>query len=148
MASADTSSSASGGTNSIVSAMNRIGDHKDVFLAVGILAVLGLLVLPLNPFLLDIFLGLSLTISVLVLMVSVYLNHALEMSSFPTVLLLTTLFRLGLNIATTRLILGEGVAGHHRPGPRKSDQERRGQVPVQGSLAAQCGEDGAVFPRR
>ncbi len=112
MATAENSSTEKGGVSSIVSAMNRIGEHKDVFLAVGILAVLGLLVLPLNPFLLDIFLGLSLTVSVLVLMVSVYLNHALEMSSFPTVLLLTTLFRLGLNIATTRLILGEGVAGN------------------------------------
>jgi flagellar biosynthesis protein FlhA len=89
-----------------------IGNHKDVLLAVGILAVLGLLVLPLNPFLLDLFLGLSLSISILVLMVSVYLKSALELSSFPTVLLLTTLFRLGLNIATTRLILGEGVAGN------------------------------------
>ena len=51
-----------------------IGNHKDVLLAVGILAVLGLLVLPLNPFLLDLFLGLSLSISILVLMVSVYLK--------------------------------------------------------------------------
>ncbi len=99
-------------TGGIASLLNRVGQHKDVLLAIGILMVLGLLVLPLNPFLLDVFLTLSLTISVLVLMVSVYLKSSLEMSSFPTVLLLTTLFRLGLNIATTRLILGEGVAGH------------------------------------
>ncbi len=112
MASEQSGTVETGGMSGIVSTLNRIGEHKDVFLAVGILAVLGLLVLPLNPFLLDVFLGLSLTISVLVLMVSVYLNSALEMSSFPTVLLITTLFRLGLNIATTRLILGEGVAGN------------------------------------
>ena len=97
--------------NSFTAILARLNQHPDILLACGILMVLALLVLPLNPFLLDIFLGVSLTISILVLMVSVYIQSPLEMSSFPTVLLVSTLFRLGLNIATTRLILGEGVAG-------------------------------------
>ncbi len=112
MAQGTGSAPASEPLSGIVGFLSRLSEHKDVALAIGILAVLGLLVLPLNPFLLDICLGLSLTISVLVLMVSVYLRSPLELSSFPTVLLLTTLFRLGLNIATTRLILGEGLAGN------------------------------------
>ena len=74
-------------------------------------ALLSVLVLPLPPFLLDIGLALSITASVLVLMVALFLNRPLDFSSFPTLLLLTTLLRLSLNVATTRLILSHGNEG-------------------------------------
>ena len=85
--------------------------NPDVFLAGGVLLILALLVVPIPEILLDLFIAVNLSIAVLVLLVSVYLINPLEFSSFPTILLLTTLFRLGLNVASTRLILSEGSAG-------------------------------------
>ena len=89
----------------------------DVGLALGVMALLTVLVLPLPTVLLDLGLALSLTASVLVLMVAIFLRRPLDFTSFPTLLLLTTLLRLSLNVATTRLILsrgneGPGAAGH------------------------------------
>jgi len=98
-------------SNGFTAFLARLNKHPDILLALGILTVLGLLVLPLSPFMVDMFLGLSIMISVLILMVSLYITSPLEISSFPTVLLVTTLLRLGMNIASTRLILSEGTAG-------------------------------------
>ncbi|MBM3963301.1 MAG: flagellar type III secretion system protein FlhA, partial [Planctomycetes bacterium] len=85
-------------------------------LAVVVLGVMALLILPVPPFLLDALLGLNLAASVLLLLVSLRVREALTLSVFPSLLLLLTLFRLGLNIATTRLVLlnggQEGGAGH------------------------------------
>ena len=83
----------------------------DVGLAVGIIALLAVLVVPLPSALLDVGLALSVTASVLVLMVAVFLGRPLDFTSFPTLLLLTTLLRLSLNVATTRLILSRGNEG-------------------------------------
>ncbi|HPO64105.1 MAG TPA: flagellar biosynthesis protein FlhA, partial [Candidatus Kapabacteria bacterium] len=88
-----------------------LSKSPELVLAGGILMILGLLVLPLPPFLLDVLLALNLSISVLIIIVSIYLTTPLDFSSFPTILLLTTMFRLGLNVASTRLILGEAQAG-------------------------------------
>ncbi len=85
--------------------------NKDLLLAVGILMILALLIIPLPPVILDLFLALNLAMSVLILLISVYIRSPLEFSAFPAVLLMTTLFRLGLNVATTRLILGDASAG-------------------------------------
>ncbi len=89
----------------------------DVGLALGVVLLLAVLVLPLPTALLDLGLALSVTASVLVLMVAMFLTRPLDFTSFPTLLLLTTLLRLSLNVATTRLILshgseGPGAAGH------------------------------------
>ena len=89
----------------------------DVGLALGVIALLSVLVIPLPTALLDLGLALSVTASVLVLMVAMFLTRPLDFTSFPTLLLLTTLLRLSLNVATTRLILshgheGPGSAGH------------------------------------
>jgi flagellar biosynthesis protein FlhA len=85
-------------------------------LAVVVLGVMGLLILPVPPLLLDALLGLNLAASVVLLLVSLRVREALTLSVFPSLLLLLTLFRLGLNIATTRLVLlnggQEGGAGH------------------------------------
>ncbi len=84
---------------------------SDVGLALGVIALLAVLVVPLPTVLLDLGLALSVTASVLVLMVSIFLARPLDFTSFPTLLLLTTLLRLSLNVATTRLILSHGHEG-------------------------------------
>ncbi|MBP7214226.1 MAG: flagellar biosynthesis protein FlhA [Candidatus Kapabacteria bacterium] len=97
-------------------AQNRVfslfAKNPDLMLAAGVLVIMGLLLIPLPPFMLDILLAVNISISVLILLISLYLRTPLEFSSFPTILLLTTLFRLGLNVASTRLILGQAYAGH------------------------------------
>ena len=86
-------------------------------LTFSVLGVVGILVLPLPPTLLDALLGLNIGISVLILLVSLSVQRSLDFTVFPSLLLITTLFRLGLNVAATRLVLlagGEGTAaaGH------------------------------------
>ncbi|MGA2298546.1 MAG: flagellar biosynthesis protein FlhA [FCB group bacterium] len=94
------------------SAMPFIRRSSDLALALGVLLVLALLILPLPPFMLDMLLAVNISVSVLILLVAVYLLRPLEFASFPTILLVTTLFRLGLNVASTRLILSDAYAGH------------------------------------
>src|SRR5215475_6942541 len=89
----------------------------DIALAIGIVAILVVLLLPLPPLLLDFSLAISITFSVLILMTALFIKAPLEFSSFPTVLLISTMLRLSLNLASTRLILargheGTGAAGH------------------------------------
>ncbi|MDO8605433.1 MAG: flagellar biosynthesis protein FlhA [Phaeospirillum sp.] len=83
----------------------------DVGLALGVITILMVLILPLPPWALDIGLSLSLTMAVLILMVSIFIEKPLQFSSYPTVLLITTLIRLALNLASTRLILSHGHEG-------------------------------------
>lgn len=83
----------------------------DVGLATGVLIILTLLILPMPPVMLDMFLAVSIIFSVLVLMTGLFIQKPLEFSSFPTVLLIATMLRLGLNIASTRLILANGHEG-------------------------------------
>lgn len=83
----------------------------EIFIVLGIVFVVGLLVLPLPPFLLDLFLALSIGASLLTLLVALYAERKLDFSSFPTVLLILTLYRLALNVSSTRLILGSGEGG-------------------------------------
>ena len=88
----------------------------DVGLALGMIALLAVLVVPLPAVLLDMGLAISLTAAVLVLMVAMFLQRPLDFTSFPTLLLLTTLLRLSLNVATTRLILSHGNEGSSAAG--------------------------------
>ncbi|MEL7525289.1 MAG: flagellar biosynthesis protein FlhA [Pseudomonadota bacterium] len=83
----------------------------DVGLATGILVILTLLILPMPPMMLDTFLAVSIIFSVMILMTGLFIQKPLEFSSFPTVLLIATMLRLGLNIASTRLILSNGHEG-------------------------------------
>ena len=85
--------------------------NRDVLFAVGIVLVLTVLFLPVPTWFLDLGLALSLAVSVLILMVSLWIGKPLDFSSFPTVLLVVTVLRLALNIASTRLILSEGHTG-------------------------------------
>lgn len=88
----------------------------EVALALGVIGIVVLLILPIPPFMLDLLLAMSITSSVLILMTSLLIKKPLEFTAFPTVLLVTTLYRLGLNIASTRLILGHGHEGAHGAG--------------------------------
>ena len=90
-------------------------------LALGVALLLVVLVVPLPVLLLDLGLAISITLSILVLMTSLFLRRPLDFTSFPTLLLLTTLLRLSLNVATTRIILTHG-----HEGPESAGQCHRG----------------------
>jgi len=85
--------------------------NSNVMSAVAVLVILGLMVIPVQPVLLDLLLTFSIAFSVVVLLVALYLKEPLQFSSFPSLLLIMTLFRLSLNIASTRLILSKAAAG-------------------------------------
>ncbi|MHB8905381.1 MAG: FHIPEP family type III secretion protein, partial [Melioribacteraceae bacterium] len=91
--------------------MKTFGKNSDIFLAFGLIMMLGLMLIPLPPTILDFLFALNITLSILILIVSLYIQSPLDISVFPGLLLVTTLFRLGLNISSTRLVLIEGYAG-------------------------------------
>ncbi len=84
---------------------------SDVFFALGMIGILVVLLLPVPPFMLDFLLAVSITIAVLILMTVLFVDKPLNLSSFPTILLISTMLRLSLNISSTRLILGNGHEG-------------------------------------
>src|ERR1700680_5242040 len=81
-----------------------------------VMVVLAMMVLPLPAFLLDVFFTFNISLSVMILLAVVYLGRALEFATFPTVLLGATLLRLGLNVASTRIVLINGHTGSHAAG--------------------------------
>ncbi len=85
--------------------------HNDVVLAVGMVLIVGMMLIPVPSEMLDVLLTLNIALALTVLLVTVYTNEPLQYSTFPTVLLVATLFRLGLNVSSTRLILSQGEAG-------------------------------------
>jgi flagellar biosynthesis protein FlhA len=88
----------------------------EVALALGVVGIVVLLIIPIPSFMLDMLLAISITSAVLILMTSLLIKKPLEFTGFPMVLLVTTLYRLALNIASTRLILGHGHEGVHGAG--------------------------------
>ncbi len=90
---------------------SKSGRNAEVGAAIAIVGLIGLLIVPLPPILLDLFISLSIGISLVVLLLALNTSDPLEFSSFPSLLLLLTLFRLALNVSSTRLILSEGHAG-------------------------------------
>src|SRR3954452_10467599 len=100
-----------------LSAIGIMLKRGDIALAIGVLIILVVLILPLPPILLDLALAISITLSILILMTSLFIHAPLEFSAFPTILLISTMLRLSLNLASTRLILAHGhectsAAGH------------------------------------
>lgn len=85
--------------------------NSDISLAIGLVFIVAMMVIPVPPPLLDILLTVNISLSVIILLVCLYTKEPLDYSSFPTVLLIATLFRLGLNVSSTRLILLYGEAG-------------------------------------
>jgi flagellar biosynthesis protein FlhA len=90
---------------------SKLRGHGDIVFAVGIIGILSVLLFPVPTGVLDLFLSISITVSVLILMNSLFVSRALDFNSFPTILLVTAMMRLGLNVASTRLILSEGHTG-------------------------------------
>src|SRR6476469_3074532 len=84
---------------------------RDLWFAGGIVAILSIFFLPIPAVLIDLGLALSIALSVLILMVALWIHGPLDFSAFPTILLVATMLRLSLNIATTRLILSHGADG-------------------------------------
>ena len=94
-----------------IMAFRRFAGQTDVLLAVGVLMVLMIMIVPLPTGIMDMLLAVNITIGLLILLNSIYVMKPLDFSIFPSLLLLTTLFRLALNVATTRLILLHGQEG-------------------------------------
>lgn len=91
--------------------MHNLSASSDLLLVILLVSIIGMMIIPMPPFLLDLLLATNLACSIVLLMVSIYIPSAVKLSIFPSLLLLTTLFRLGLNISSTRLILSKGEAG-------------------------------------
>ena len=91
--------------------VGMVTKHADIILVFAVIAVIALMILPMPTPLVDLLISMNLAVSFLIMMMSLYTPSVLGFSSFPTVLLFTTLFRLGLNICTTRLILLQADAG-------------------------------------
>jgi flagellar biosynthesis protein FlhA len=104
--------------NGSVEAIELRGFRKnsDIYVAVGLIGILALMIIPLPAFVLDIFLAANITIALSILLICLYTIQPLDFSVFPSVLLVTTLFRLALNIASTRLILLHGSEGAESAG--------------------------------
>ena len=90
---------------------NRLLGYSDILLALGVVMILIVMIFPLPTAMMDLLLALNFTIAMLILMVSMYIQQPLQFSVFPGLLLIVTLFRLSLNVASTRLILGQAYAG-------------------------------------
>ncbi|MDZ7338306.1 MAG: flagellar biosynthesis protein FlhA [candidate division KSB1 bacterium] len=94
-------------------AANRyFGSNGDIILAVGVIVILIVMIFPMPTQLMDFLLAMNIALSLTILLVSMYITQPLQFSVFPGLLLVITLFRLSLNVATTRLILGNAFAGH------------------------------------
>ncbi len=102
-----------GSGSGILDRLRGVGNHGDIALALGLAAILIVLMLPMPRWLLDVSLAVSITFSVLILMTALFIERPLDFNSFPTVLLIATILRLSLNLASTRLILAHG---HEGPG--------------------------------
>jgi flagellar biosynthesis protein FlhA len=94
-----------------VKGMSRLLRHGDVMFAICVIAIIGVMIVPLPTFLLDLLLSFNIAFSLVLLLTAIYVTAPLELSVFPSLMLVTTLFRLALNVASTRLILGQGYAG-------------------------------------
>ena len=98
------------------STLSRIKGMNDIVMALGIIAVLTIMIIPIPTALLDILLSVNISMGIVILLTTVYVHRPLEFSSFPSVLLIATLFRLALNISTTRIILLHGAEGEAAAG--------------------------------
>jgi flagellar biosynthesis protein FlhA len=106
-----------GNASSIVNVSLEMLKRGDLSLALGIMAIIAVLLFPMPTFLLDVALGVSIALSVLILMTALFIERPLQLSTFPTILLISTMLRLSLNLASTKLILtngheGTAAAGH------------------------------------
>lgn len=95
----------------MINFLNKVRSHPEIFILVLIVVIISMLVIPLPTYLVDFLIGLNMVISILVFLASFYIDRILNFSTFPSVLLITTLFRLALSVSTSRLILNDADAG-------------------------------------
>jgi len=95
---------------------NRLRANSDILMAAAVFGLLAIMIVPLPPVVLDLLLAVSVSLGMLIFLVTLYIRKPLEFSVFPTLLLITTLFRLSLNVASTRLILLNGAGGSRAAG--------------------------------
>ena len=92
--------------------LRRLLGNSDIVLAIAVIGIVAMMIIPLPPLMLDILLAMNIAMAVTIMLVSLYIEKPLDFSAFPSLLLILTLFRLALNISSTRLILLEGYAGN------------------------------------
>src|SRR4030066_1207685 len=91
--------------------LTLIKQRGDIIVAIAVVTILGVMILPIPPFALDMFLSFSIALSIVIIITSIYIKKPLDFSVFPSILLIATLYRLSLNVASTRLILLRGNEG-------------------------------------
>ena len=101
-----------GGLMGANAGLKKLSQYTDLLAAGAVVLVVVMMIVPLPPMLLDLFITLNISIALAIVVATLYLPRALDFSAFPSLLLLTTLFRLAINVSVTRLILLEGDAGH------------------------------------
>ncbi|MEM6681688.1 MAG: flagellar biosynthesis protein FlhA [Pseudomonadota bacterium] len=111
MSEATTSDSAAAPQSDPFSGLKAAAGSSDIMMAIGVMCIILMLIVPMPSWLLDFALAVSITFSVMILMTSLFIEKPLQLSSFPTILLIATMLRLGLNMASTRLILTSGHEG-------------------------------------
>lgn len=89
----------------------KIKNNLDILIAFGVILIVLMIIIPLPPAILDFFFALNISISIVILLISMFTTNVLQLSVFPTLLLITTLFRLALNVSSTRLVLSQANAG-------------------------------------
>ena len=92
-----------------ISSKKIVGNRSDILVAIGVIVIIGMLIIPLPTILLDLFMSLNLMVSLIMILIVLYTTKPLDFSVFPTLLLITTVFGLALNVSSTRLILSKGV---------------------------------------
>ncbi|MEA3423159.1 MAG: flagellar biosynthesis protein FlhA [Bacillota bacterium] len=98
-------------SNLIKNINKNINKHLDIVTAFGVIGIVAMIILPMPTVLLDVFLAINIALAVIIILLTMFTVNVLEFSVFPTMLLITTLYRLGLNVSSTRLILSKGYAG-------------------------------------
>ena len=91
--------------------IGKLTKYSDVVIAFFVVAIIGVIIIPIPSQILDLLLVLNMALSIIVLLLTLFTKSVLEFTTFPTLLLITTMFRLSLNISSTRLILSQGNAG-------------------------------------
>jgi flagellar biosynthesis protein FlhA len=94
--------------DNLIAKLKSLTQNSDVFVGIGLMLILSVMIIPVSPWFLDLMIALTLAISILILLVAVYTKKPLDFSTFPSVLLVMTLFRLSINVASTRNILLRG----------------------------------------
>src|ERR1700743_2361984 len=96
----------------MTSLLAKVQKHSDLAAAGAVVLVVAMMIIPLPPMLLDFFITMNISGALMIVVATLYVPRALDFSAFPSILLLTPLFRLAINVSVTRLILLPGNAGH------------------------------------